>query len=52
MQRDHETVQIWSGFPEKKKRKKKERKFVHVGDDPLKNWLAKKIVEPWEWRPR
>ena len=30
-----QSVQIWEGFPEKKKRKKKERKFVHVGDDPF-----------------
>ena len=27
-----ESVQIWEGFPEERK---KERKLVHVGDDPF-----------------
>ena len=43
-----ESVQIWEGFPEERK---KESLFM-LEMILFKKWLAEKIVEQWEWRPR
>lgn len=47
-----QSVQIWEGFPEKRKEKRKKESLFMLEMILFKKWLAEKIVEQWEWRPR